>query len=67
MAIVACQDHPFNAHTFHCVPATPATDQHQELPLSLSNGNNRPDGTNHPGTSEKGLLYQGRLDLANVG
>jgi hypothetical protein len=48
------------------VPATPATDHHPQLPLPLADGHDRPDGTTHPGASEKGLLHQSRLDLANV-
>jgi uncharacterized membrane protein YraQ (UPF0718 family) len=67
IAGVSSHDHPFNAHTFHREPAAPATDHHQELPFSPSDSNNRPDGTTYPGASEKGLLHQGRLDLANVG
>ena len=36
-------------------------------PFHAAFGHDRPDGATHPGTAEKGLLHQGRLDLVNVG
>jgi hypothetical protein len=39
----------------------------RSCPFHPAFGHDQPDGTTHPGASEKGLLHQSCLDLANVG
>ncbi len=63
---LATHTHPFNAHTLHAVPVAPATDHHPELPLPPSDRDHWPHGTTDLCRSEKGLIPQGRLDLADI-
>jgi hypothetical protein len=44
----------------------PATDHRQELALAPPDGNDDPDGAEYSRTSEKGLIDQCRLNLADI-
>jgi len=63
----SCDTHPFNAHTFHGVPAAPAPDHHPQVSLPPADRDHRPQRATDLGGAVEGLLHERRLDLADIG
>ncbi len=63
---LASSEPPVNTHTLNRVPASPPTDQRQELPFSPPNRHDSPKGTAHPGSTSEGLIPKRCLDLADI-